>query len=192
MIEKADIERVFARQLDRIQNPTIREGVVDVWKTACDKGGWKSMDEVAAIPFTMLTDTRGIGILEHTIVVTEGAIGLAEAQLHSYRKQPYALDMDRLVAGGLLHDVGKVVEVEPAPDGGYRKSRNGLCTRHPISGAILAAMAGLPDELVNTIACHAKEGEGRPQVPETVYIHQADFAFFNPLVMMAGGKLILD
>jgi len=44
--------------------------------------------------------------------------------------------------------------------------------------------------LVNTVACHAKEGEGRPQVVETVFIHQADFATFNPLVMKKAGKLI--
>ncbi len=65
-----------------------------------------------------------------------------------------------------------------------------MCARHPISGAILAGEMGLSDELVNTIACHAKEGDGRPQVVETVFIHQADFATFNPLVMKAGGKLI--
>ena len=74
--------------------------------------------------------------------------------------------------------------------GGFRKSRNGLCARHPISGAILAADMGLPDEIVNTIACHAKEGEGRPKVVETVLIHQADFATFDPLTMLRDGKLI--
>ena len=65
-----------------------------------------------------------------------------------------------------------------------------MCARHPISGAILAALAGLDEELVNTIACHAKEGDGRPQVVETVFIHQADFATFNPLVMLGKGQLI--
>ena len=65
-----------------------------------------------------------------------------------------------------------------------------MCARHPISGAILVAEAGLPDELVNIVACHAKEGEGRPQCIETVLIHQADFATFDPLVMMEKGQLI--
>ena len=32
---------------------------------------------------------------------------------------------------------------------------------------------GLDEEVINTIACHAKEGEGRPQVIETTLIHQA-------------------
>ena len=97
--------------------------------------------------------------------------------------------MDRLIAAGLLHDVGKLLEFEPDETGGYRKSHLGRCARHPISGAILAAECGADEELVNTIACHAKEGDGRPQVVETVLIHQADFATFNPLVMKAAGKL---
>jgi predicted hydrolase (HD superfamily) len=62
--------------------------------------------------------------------------------------------------------------------------------RHPISGAILAAEVDLPEEIVNVIACHAKEGEGRPQMVETIFVHQADFATFNPLVMMTKGTLI--
>jgi putative nucleotidyltransferase with HDIG domain len=128
------------------------------------------------MPFTLLTDTKGINFIEHTIAVTEGAISLAKAQMDGYRKLPYKVDMDRLVAGGLLHDVGKLIETESDGSGSYRKSFNGKCARHPISGAILAAKAGLSDEGVNTVACQAKEGEGAPQVVETVFIHQADFA----------------
>lgn len=66
-----------------------------------------------------------------------------------------------------------------------------LFFRHPISGAILVAQAGLPEEIVNIVACHAKEGEGAPKRVETVLIHQADFAMFDPLVMMEKGQLIV-
>ncbi len=45
-------------------------------------------------------------------------------------------------------------------------------------------------EIINMIACHAKEGDGRAQVVETVFVHQADFATFNPLVMMGEKKLV--
>ncbi|HQL54901.1 MAG TPA: HD domain-containing protein, partial [Phycisphaerae bacterium] len=106
-------------------------------------------------------------------------------------KLPYKVDYDRLLAGGLLHDVGKLVETEPDGKGGYRKSRAGACLRHPISGTALAVEAGIKDDTVlNTIACHAKEGEGAPKCLETVLIHQADFATFDPLVMMEKGQLI--
>jgi hypothetical protein len=36
-----------------------------------------------------------------------------------------------------------------------------MCARLPISGTAIAAEASLPDEVLNAIACHAREGEER-------------------------------
>ncbi len=190
MITKADIEKVFGAQLAQIRDGWLRQKVVDIWVDGARRGGYGSLEQLRGMPFTLLTNTRGVNFIEHTIAVTEGALALARAQQAAYRTLPYPIDFDRLTAGGLLHDVGKLLEIEPDGAGGYRKSRNGKCARHPISGAILAGAAGLPDELVNVVACHAKEGEGRPQVIETVFVHQADFATFDPLVMLEKGTLI--
>lgn len=174
----------------RIGDENLREKVITCWERALDRSGHKTLADLEKMPFTLLTDTRGLNFLEHTLAVTAGAIGLAQAQAAHYRAMPYEFDTDRLIAGGLLHDVGKILEIEPDGKGGHRKSRAGLCVRHPISGAALAAEVGLPDEVLNCIACHAKEGEGRPQTLETVLIHQADYATFDPLVMMVKGTLI--
>jgi len=190
MITKKEIEGLFSKQLAKIEDRELRAKVVDVFATACERSRYQTVDELRKMPFTLLTDCRGVDFITHTIAVTEGAIGLAMAQMANYDSLPYAIDMDRLVAGGLLHDVGKILEIEPDGKGGHRKSRNGMCARHPISGAILAGEAGMSDEIVNTIACHAKEGDGRPKVIETILIHQADFATFDPLVMMEKGQLI--
>ena len=190
MIGEKDIESLFAKQLARIGNAELRAKVVRTFALACERGGWKTVDDVLRIPFTLLTETHGVGFIEHTIAVTEGAAGLARAQAEAYAKLPYAVDFDRLYAGGLLHDVGKLLEIEPDGRGGYRKSLAGKYARHPVSGAILASECGLPDDVVNIIVCHAKEGEGRPQVVEAVFIHQADFATFDPLVMKQKGLLI--
>ena len=190
MITAEDIRTLFGGPLDLIENAELREKVVEAWVTGCERGGWESVKQLSDMPFTLLTECHGINFIEHTVAVTLGAWALARAQIDAYAAVPYPIDFDRLVAGGLLHDIGKLLEIEPDGEGGYRKSRNGMCARHPISGAILVAKAGFDDELVNTVACHAKEGEGRPQVVETVFIHQADFATFNPLVMKKAGKLI--
>lgn len=190
MISEADIEALFASILGRIEDQELRAKVVKAWGMACERGGWETVDELKAMPFTLLTNTRGLNFIEHTVAVTEGAFGLAKAQEAAYRKVPYRIDYDRLLAGGLLHDVGKLLEFERDGKGGFRKSRAGMCARHPISGTAVAYEVGLPQEVLNTIACHAKEGDGRPQVLETVLIHQADFGTFNPLVMMEKGTLI--
>jgi putative nucleotidyltransferase with HDIG domain len=190
MIRNKDIEELFSSQLKRITDQSLREKVINTWIAGCKAGGWENIDELKKIPFTILTNTYGINLIEHTITVTEGAFAMAEAQINSCQSLPYKIDMDRLVAGGLLHDVGKLLEIEKYASGNYKKSRQGKCARHPISGAVLATQAGLPDEIINIIACHAREGEGRPQVVETVLINQVDFACFRPLLMLEDGKLI--
>ena len=81
------------------------------------------------------------------------------------------------------------MEIERTGDD-YVKSLHGKHARHPISGAILAARFDMPMAIINMIGCHAKEGEGRPQRVETVLVHQADFATFNPMVMLKKGLLI--
>lgn len=192
MLTDKDIRTLFGSVLERIANKDLRDKVVRTWLLAAERGGWTNVDELKNMPFTLLTNTHGVSFIEHTLAVTEGAFGLAKAQEAAYKKLPYKIDYDRLLAGGLLHDVGKLVETEKDGKGGYRKSRAGACLRHPISGTALAYEAGIHDDTVlNTIACHAKEGEGAPKCLETVLIHQADFATFDPLVMLEKGTLIL-
>lgn len=190
MITADQVRSLFADLLDRITDEALREQVVEAWVIACAEGGWEDLEEVRRMPFTLLTDCGSIGFIEHTIAVTLGAVGIAEAQEHAYDAMPYEIDHDRLIAGGLLHDVGKLLEIEPDGAGGYRRSHGGRCTRHPISGTVIAARAGIGPEIQNIIACHSKEGEGRPKVVETLFIHQADFAAFDPFTMRASGTLI--
>ena len=190
MITKTEIEELFADFLPRIEDATLRQQVVDCWFEGCKEGNWSSVEQLEAMPFTLLTYTRGFNFIQHCRAVTAGAEGLAKA-LNTYMGGVLDIDPDVLIAGGLLHDLGKLMEIEPDGDGGYRKSHAGRCARHPISGAILAGKLGVAQEVVNVIACHAKEGVGRPQRIETVLVHQADFATFNPLVMLKKGDLIV-
>jgi len=190
MITEKEIEILFKNQLDNIKDQTLRKSVVKTWVLACEQGNWKSLDELKKIPFTLLVDTHGIDLIEHTVAVTEGAVALGKTQVAVYKNPPYRIDFDRLYAGGLLHDVGKLLEYEPDGSGWYRKSLSGKYARHPISGAVIAAECNVPEDVRNIIICHSKEGEGRPQVVEAVFVHQVDFATFNPLLMKQNGLLI--
>ena len=110
MITKRDIERVFNDQLEKIKDKGLREKVVQTWIKGCTQGKWDSIDQLEKMPFTLLVDSKGVSFIEHTIAVTEGAAHLARTQLEYYNHIPYQIDFDTLYAGGLLHDVGKLME----------------------------------------------------------------------------------
>lgn len=187
---KKDIVKTFEEWLLKIKNKKLRESVIKTYEKAIKRSKFQGMEELTKMPFSILTDCKGINFIEHTLAVTYGAFHLAKAQELQFKSLPYKINYDHLIAGALLHDVGKILEIEPDGKGGFRKSRNGKLLRHPMLGLVIASESGIPDEVLNIIACHAKEGEGAPKVVETIFIHQADFATFDPLVMFEKGTLI--
>jgi putative nucleotidyltransferase with HDIG domain len=88
------------------------------------------------------------------------------------------LNYDYIVAGGLCHDVGKLLEYERVQKK-VKKSRYGELLRHPISGAMLAQEVGLPLEVIHIIAAHSTEGEKLKRTPEAIIIHHCDFIDFD-------------
>ncbi|HHI68744.1 MAG TPA: HD domain-containing protein [Planctomycetes bacterium] len=186
-----DVDLLFGKELELLGDKDLAGKVRACWVEAARLGGWKDAKEIEEMPFTLLLDTRGIGFAAHTRAVVRGAVGLAEAlALELADKFPRRIDRDVLVAGALLHDVGKLLEIEKDGKGGYRRSRNGKLFRHPISGAMLAHRMGLPDEVVHCIAVHSREGEGFHRSLEAQTIHDADFATFDPLKLDDAGKLL--
>jgi putative nucleotidyltransferase with HDIG domain len=166
MIEKHDIEKNFP-ELQWIQNKNLRGKVVDVWKTAADRGNWKKLEE---IPFTLIFENSGL-LVDHTKRITILAWNVANA-----REEP--LNKDTLIAGALLHDVGKLLEYE-FKDGKIIKSKLGQTMRHPASGAQLAEDCGLPKEVVHIIAAHSHEGDLMNRTPEAIIVHHCDFIDFE-------------
>jgi putative nucleotidyltransferase with HDIG domain len=166
MIEKRDIENCFS-ELALIQNKDLRKKVVDVWKTAADRGRWNQLQE---IPFTLLFENSGL-LVDHTKRITKLAWNVVNT-----REEP--MNTDYLIAGALLHDVGKLLEYE-MKDGKIVKSKLGETMRHPASGAKLAEECGLPKEVVHIIAAHSHEGDTMNRTPEAIIIHHCDFIDFE-------------
>jgi HD superfamily phosphodiesterase len=98
------------------------------------------------------------------------------------------MDNDLLVAGALLHDVGKLVEYEKAPDGKTIKSQLGKDLRHPFSGTVIALRNGCCSAIGHIIANHAHEGDGTLRSPEGVLVNKADFMNFEGIKSFLGLK----
>ena len=86
--------------------------------------------------------------------------------------------MDILLAGALLHDVGKLLEYGKV-NNEIQKSPLGKILRHPVSGAALAMEAGIDEKVVSIIASHSKEGNFVQRIPETIIVHHCDFIDFE-------------
>ena len=164
--------------IKQIENSDIREKTLNTLADAMQLGGW-TLDDLDVIPFTLLIKGTKVSFRQHTNAVTAMAIKCAEIMAENY-SDAYTLNFDHLIAGSILHDVGKLLEYRRS-DSGFVKSSCGKLLRHPFSGAGLCTKHGLPDEVVHIVAVHAKEGEGGYRSPEAVAVHHADFINFEPL-----------
>jgi 3'-5' exoribonuclease len=121
------------------------------------------------------------GLLEHSLSLAQACDSLAA----HYRGQGYAVDRDLLVAGALLHDIGKVREIRAAP--GFQYTTPGNLLGHIVLGIHTVAreaeaVEGLgPDRLgllLHLVASHQGKPEwgspARPQTLEAIILHQAD------------------
>ncbi|MGD2247769.1 MAG: HDIG domain-containing protein [Candidatus Methanofastidiosia archaeon] len=169
-MNKQYLKTVFP-QMDDIKDESIKKGVINTFLRAAEQGNWDTLDN---IPFTLLLDTN-ITFAEHTKAVTDMAIKVADTM-----KEFVPITMDYIIAGGLLHDVGKLLEYTKEK-GTVTKSEHGNLLRHPVSGAIIAAQEGLPPEVLHIIVAHSKEGEAVTRRPEAIIIHHCDFIHFENL-----------
>lgn len=166
MIERRDIEKYFT-ELTWIQEKDLRKKVIDVWKMAADRGGWNQLQE---IPFTLLFEGSGL-LVDHTKRITKLAWNVVNARSENLNK-------DYLIAGALLHDVGKLLEYEMRA-GKIVKSAYGEKTRHPAAGAQLAEECNLPKEVIHIIAAHSHEGDTMNRTAEAIIVHHCDFIDFE-------------
>lgn len=164
-MNKKYILRIFP-EIKEIKSVKLQECVVKTWHLAMKLGKWRNIDR---IPFTLLIKTKKT-LVEHTRIVTRMAIVVA--------KQRRYVKLDHIIAGGLVHDVGKLLEYQKKGNK-YIKSKYGHLIRHPVSGYKLALDAGLPIEVAHIVAAHSVEGEKVKRSPEAVIINHCDFIDFD-------------
>lgn len=170
-----DIKRIFP-EVEEIVDGSLKEKTIRTLGEAIMLGGWGE-EEIEHIPFTMLIKGTKVSLVKHTRAVTRTAIAMFDVLKEEYGD---ALQMDRdiLIAGALLHDVGKFLEY--VKDEEVHVGEFGKRIRHPVSGAALAYKNNLPYEVVHIIAAHSKEGDFVKRIPEAWIVHFADFVNFHP------------
>jgi len=161
-----------------IADEGLREKVIATWIDGLQRGGW-TPDDVDRMPFTLAKKVTS-SFAKHVRSVTRICAFAADTFDEIYGGVDLKLDKDTIVAGALLHDVGKLLEMQEV-DGTFRKSADGKIVRHAFSGVALADAHGLPATIQHIIGTHSKEGDPFKRTPESVVCHLADFMNFDPI-----------
>ncbi len=165
-------------EIDWIQDLQLRERVTATWALALKRSALKP-DDLNRIPFTLLVANCPITFMEHKRCVVHIARSSALA-MQEFMGRALPIDLDVVIAGAILADVGKLLEYELGPDGKARQSERGEALRHPFTGVALALECGVPDSVCHIIAAHAAEGDLVKRTTEAFIVHHADFMAFQP------------
>jgi putative nucleotidyltransferase with HDIG domain len=166
-------------ELEWIQDRDLREKTAKTWELALRKSVLKP-DDLRKIPFTLLAgpDLK-VSFMDHKRAVVHIAreSGL---KFNEFFANELPVNMDVLIAGAILADVGKLLEYELDAKGRCIQGKYGELVRHPFSGVSLAEQCGVPPEVCHIIAAHAGEGDQVKRSTEAYIVHHADFMTFLP------------
>lgn len=175
-----DIAKLFP-DLMQITDASLRDKVAAVWNealtTGCGGKGW-TFDEIRAIPFTLLAGKIDLRFVEHLNSCCKQCIAIAGVLREIFGGR-VPVDLDTLVAGSLLADVGKMLEFDKDAGGKVVKGHYGDMLRHPFSGVALCFKHGIPAEVMHIVATHSHEGDKVERTIESWIFHHADFIDFD-------------
>lgn len=164
-------------EINWIQNEELKEKVFKCWLFAIENSVL-SIEDLQVIPFSLLIKDCKVSFITHKRTAVKLAVEMAKIMKENF-KDEITIDMDILIAGAVLIDVGKLLEYEII-DGKLTTSESGKLVRHPFSGMAIAARFGLPAEVQHIIATHSKEGDFGHRTIESIIVHHADFVSFEP------------
>lgn len=110
------------------------------------------------------------GNLDHVKTVVELCIKTAEILKENYDME---IDMDALIAAALVHDVGKLFELQQMGDKTW--NHTGMTLDHTVLGTAELYSRGFPEKVVHIVASHfGLQGPTPPQTAEAVILHYVD------------------
>jgi putative nucleotidyltransferase with HDIG domain len=166
-------------ELDWIKDEELREKTARTWELAFERSVL-TPDDLQVIPFTLLAGPGlKVSFMKHKRAVVHLARECGET-INLFFGEELPVDMDVLIAGAILADVGKLLEYVKDAQGQSVQGTYGQYLRHPFSGVSLAEQCGVPPAVCHIIATHAGEGDLVKRTTEAYIVHHADFMTFEP------------
>ena len=162
--------------LDALASPCTRHACIDIWLEMLEQGGWREKGlENCPGAIDPKIDRRE-NCFEHTRHVADVCLAIADA-LAAIDRYP-ACNREDLLAGALVHDVGKLIEYDIDETGAPCKTEKAKYFSHPTTGAYLAKRHGLNDNVVHMILTHSTkrspDGPNAYNTPESLILKYAD------------------
>ncbi len=166
-------------ELEWIQDEELRNSTAKTWELALERSVLVPED-LSRIPFTLLCgpDLK-VTFMDHKRSVVH-IVRDAGNKINEMYHGELPVNMDVLISGAILADVGKLLEYILDYNGKAIQGSYGKYLRHPFSGVSLAEEAGVPAEVCHIIAAHAGEGNMVKRTTEAYLVHHTDFMTFLP------------
>jgi putative nucleotidyltransferase with HDIG domain len=174
-----------------IGDQALQAKVVEAWAYAIANSSFASICEIPPAGNPDINEAKRGDQTDHLRGVTRLALGIAKEMGNAYPE--LEIDLDVIIAGSLVHDVGKAWEFDPVNRDRWKQSQKRFgrpSVRHPAYGAHICLTVGLPEEVAHIAMAHSGEGELLLRSLECMIVHQADYTFWNTL--LAGGQLKPD
>ncbi len=164
-------------EINWIKDDELREKVTNSWIYAIENSVLTAED-LEKIPFSLLIKDCKISFMNHKRTCVQLAVEMANIMKKNFGDE-IKIDMDTLIAGAILIDIGKLLEYEIV-DGKLTTSSAGKLVRHPFSGLASAAKFDLSPEIQHIVGTHSKEGDLGKRTVESIVVNHADFVSFDP------------
>ena len=123
-------------EIEWIKDDTLKNKVTEAWAWAIENSVL-SADDLQEIPFSLLIKDCNVTFMNHKRTCVHLAVDIAKRMQENFGDE-IQIDMDILIAGAILIDIGKLLEYEIV-DGKLTTSDFGSKVRHPFSGVAIAA-----------------------------------------------------
>jgi putative nucleotidyltransferase with HDIG domain len=157
-------------EIKEIVNLEVRQKVINCWLIALQDSQWKSIEAMPWIPGLAEYITN----VQHTVGAARIGMAIVKTINASQDVAPGAsIDLDTVIAGCILHDVGKLLEYTGPENHDGEKTPLGKRMLHHILGAHLAIRVGLSAEIVHCVEAH-REPESYERSLEAQIVGWAD------------------
>ena len=174
---RAELVRLMP-EIEKIKDEALREAVVKTWLSALESCH-HTPQVLVEMPASSRLKDRCFGLIHHVRGVCQVAEAAYATFYSLFPEPPVRLNPDIIIAGALLHDVGKVAELEKGKDG-WQWTPQSHYVRHAYTGVAYAARNGVPDSILQIIAYHTGEEVVVPRSAEAEVVHIADDMVFKP------------